>query len=80
MRKEKKLRVGKEGEPIYFITVFPSGEIEIRPKSARNPDATVVITVDGAYQSALVRRAKAEKRPRRKPISRGLLSLEKRGS
>lgn len=69
---------GRErGSPVYFVTLHPTGELEIRPKGTRNPDAVVTVTVDGLYQGALIRKARAQS-ARRKPIKRGLLHLERK--
>ncbi len=73
--KPRKLRVGPASGQVYFINVFPNGEIEIRPKGARDPDATVVVTVDGVYQAALIRRSKRGRV--RRTDSRDLLALQR---
>jgi hypothetical protein len=77
MTKPVELRVGG-GAEVYFLTVYENGAMEIRPKGARDPEATVKVTVDGTYQRALLLRAKADKPTRtRRTDRRGLLALER---
>ena len=69
--------VTPDGGKVFFVTVFRDGLIHIRPSRASD-DSAVTVTVDGTYKAALMRKARAETKPRRKPIARGLLSLERR--
>lgn len=71
------VRIGKAGD-VYFVTIYPNGELEIRPKGSRKPESTVTVTTHSVYQNALLRRAKAAKPARKRPTTRGLLSLERR--
>lgn len=67
-----------EGRQVYFVTLHPTGEVEIRPARSRDPSATVHLTIDGIYQGALLRRARADKPKRKQRVTRGLLALERK--
>lgn len=70
LREMRRVAEGRRTE--YVVTLRPDG-VEIRPKRARRPDATVVVTWDQVYQRALL--ARPAKRRTRK-VKRGLLSME----
>lgn len=67
-----------DGGEVYFLTLYKNGAIEIRPKGARDPDATVTVTAGQVYRTALLNRASTNKPRRRRPVSRGMLATERR--
>lgn len=75
IREESGQPIGKR--PVFFVLLHPTGEVEIRPKGTRDPEAKVVVSIEGIYQQALIRKARAAS-TRRAPVKRGLLHLERR--
>ncbi len=70
----------EDGPEVFFVTVYKNGSIQIRPKGARDPEATVFVIVGSVYKRAQLRRAEADKPKRRRPVRRGMLGLERRGA
>lgn len=76
--KPARIRVEDESGDVYFITIFKTGALQIRPKGTRSAGSEVFVTVGQVYRNGLMRRAQAEKPKRRRPVSRGLVSTERR--
>ena len=72
------LEVRVEGSNgVYFLRIWKNGSLQIRPKGARKPEASALVTVGSVYRRALLLVAKEAKPQRRHSISRGMIATER---
>ena len=74
MTKLRTMRRTVEANGQEFVVTLEADAVTIRPKRARDPEATVSVSWDRIYQNALLSRARGSAtRSRRRRVKRGLL-------
>lgn len=69
LAKPIEVRMGS-GDKVFFVTLYKNGDVEIRPRHSRDPDAVAVTTIEAVYKKILMSRVAPIKKSGRKRTMR----------